>query len=129
MSDKRPAEGASTGPLRNTVEQLEVAARTLLENVEPPLLKLGLGINADAEVVCAECGGGFRADKDFVISHASRCPVGGQPFKNIDWQATARQYYDWLYAVWMAFLADEETHELQQVLRNLSATMQENERP
>lgn len=52
-----------------------------------------------------------------------------EPVGSVDWKATARQYHDWLYAIWMAFLADEETHELQTVLGNLSETMQENERP
>lgn len=44
-----------------------------------------------------------------------------------EWQKPERpsEEYKWLYAVWMAFLADEETHELQQVLRNLSEWMTE----
>ena len=33
--------------------------------------------------------------------------------------------YKHAYAVWMAFLADEETHELQEALRALSAFMYE----
>lgn len=35
------------------------------------------------------------------------------------------EQHGWLYAVWMAFLADEETHELQAVLRALSEWMSE----
>lgn len=33
------------------------------------------------------------------------------------------ELYKWAYTVWMAFLADEETHELKQVLRNFSGWM------
>lgn len=33
--------------------------------------------------------------------------------------------HKWLYALWMAFLAEEETHELQYVLKNMSAWMWE----
>jgi hypothetical protein len=41
--------------------------------------------------------------------------------------AMLRDQHGWLYAVWMAFLSDEATHELEQVLRNLSAWMSEQE--
>ena len=105
-------------------DQILAAAKTLLANVEPPLLRLGLAVNDDAELVCAECGGGFRADKEFVLSHASRCPAGHQPFAYKD---VIEEQHGWLYAVWMAFLAEEETGDLQFVLRNLSTWMAERE--
>ena len=38
----------------------------------------------------------------------------------------AEEYHGWLYAIWMAFLADED---LTSVLQRMSAFMQENETP